>query len=131
MAVFVSSSVASMVNVPIVGDSASFTDGVEVEAFDSVQDTCTCVFLSCCKPFSQQTEGTSFCASCGASRTVLMACAIGLAYGIYMGVIVHQFGQQVGNSQYFVAFWLIYIQSSFFVLVDCFLRAWSNFLGTL
>ena len=45
MAVFVSSSVASTVNVPIVGGSASFTVGVEVEAFDSVQDTCTCVFL--------------------------------------------------------------------------------------
>ena len=45
IAIFVSSSVASTVNVPIVGGSASSTVGVDVEAFDSVQDTCTCVFL--------------------------------------------------------------------------------------
>ena len=45
MAVFISSLVASTVSVPIVGGSASFNVGVEVGALDSVQDTCTCVFI--------------------------------------------------------------------------------------
>ena len=45
MAVFVSSSVASMVTIPIVGCAASVAVEIEEEAFASVQDTCTCVFL--------------------------------------------------------------------------------------
>ena len=45
MAVCVSSWLVSMVSVPIVGGSASVAAEVEVEAFASIQDTCTCVFL--------------------------------------------------------------------------------------
>ena len=45
MAVCVSSWLASVVNVPIVGGSASVAVEVEVEAFASIQDTCTSVFL--------------------------------------------------------------------------------------
>ena len=45
MALGVSSWLAFMVNVPIVGGSASVAVEVEVEAFTSIQDTCTGVFL--------------------------------------------------------------------------------------
>ena len=45
MAVCVSSLLAHTVNVPIVIGSASVAVEVEVEAFTSVQDTCTGVFL--------------------------------------------------------------------------------------
>ena len=45
MAVFVSSWLTSTVNVPMVGGSASVAVEVEVEAFASIPDTCTWVFL--------------------------------------------------------------------------------------
>ena len=45
MIVFDSSWLAATVNVPMVGGSASVAVEVEVEAFASVPDTCTWVFL--------------------------------------------------------------------------------------
>ena len=51
---------ASTVNVPIVGGSASVAVEVEVEAFTSVQDTCTGVFFSHCTRFSSRQGGHHF-----------------------------------------------------------------------
>ena len=94
MAVCVSSWLASTVNVPIDGGLASVGVEVAVEALASIRGTCTDVFLVVVAVFPVD-RGDIILRFLWASRTVLMVCTIGLAYGTYVGVRVLQLKHQV------------------------------------